>query len=82
MSQPDLSCREFTELVTDYLEGRMNPGDVELFELHLSMCPSCVNYVEQMRTAVAMLGTLPAPERSPELDVELVRAFRGWKKTG
>ena len=49
MTAAELTCREFVELVTDYLEGRMAPADRARFEEHLAICPGCQTYVDQMR---------------------------------
>ncbi|MGH2816607.1 MAG: zf-HC2 domain-containing protein, partial [Actinomycetota bacterium] len=48
MSDPttdDLECREVVEVVTDYLEGAMAPGDRQLFDDHLALCEDCQAYL-------------------------------------
>jgi anti-sigma factor RsiW len=50
-----LSCRELVELVTDYLEGVLDPARVEALDAHLAGCDGCDTYVEQMRQTVAAL---------------------------
>jgi anti-sigma factor RsiW len=77
----DLTCRELVEIVTDYLEGRLPPGDRLRFDEHLLVCPGCTNYLEQMRETIRLTGTLreedlPAPARE-----ELLEAFRNWKES-
>jgi anti-sigma factor RsiW len=44
-----MSCSEFVELVTDYLEGRLEAAEAERFEAHLALCDGCQAYVAQMR---------------------------------
>jgi anti-sigma factor RsiW len=53
-----LSCRELVELVTDYLEGVLDPARVEALDAHLAGCDGCDTYVEQMRQTVAALRGL------------------------
>ena len=81
MTDRDLTCRELVEIVTDYLEGRLPPGDRLRFDEHLLVCPGCTNYLEQMRETIRLTGTLreedlPAPARE-----ELLEAFRNWKES-
>jgi len=58
-------CQEIVELVTDYLEGALDPEMTAEVEAHLELCDGCDTYVEQMRTTVRALGRLPV-ESSPD----------------
>ena len=71
-----LSCREIVELVTDYLEGAMEPGPREEFEAHLALCPGCAEYVTQMRTTIQAIGHVPAETLPAHAQSELLDAFR------
>lgn len=75
-----LTCKQMTELVTDYAEGRMPFWTRVSFNLHLGMCRHCRRYVKQMRLTVAATGKLPTEEVAPEVRDELLRRFRNWKK--
>lgn len=74
-----ITCREFVELVTDYLEGRLPESERERFEDHLALCPGCQAYVEQMRATLRALGRIPEESISPAAREELLHAFRSWK---
>ena len=74
-----LTCREMVELVTDYLEGRLDGSERERFEAHIAECDACVLYIEQMRMTVAALGRIPPETISPEAERELLDAFRDWR---
>ena len=74
-----ISCREFVELVTDYLEGRLSTEERERFERHLEVCPGCQAYLEQMRATLRALGRIPEESLSSEAREELLQAFRGWR---
>ena len=81
MTQPELTCKELTELITDYLEEGLSPADRIRFELHLSVCPGCVTYLEQMRTTVQAIG-FKQPLRIPSaLESSLLETFRRWQKS-
>ena len=74
-----INCREFVELVTDYLEGRLPAVDRERFEDHLALCPGCQAYMEQMRATLRALGRIPEESLSPAAREELLHTFRDWK---
>ena len=74
-----LSCQEVVELVTDYLEGALDPADLRRFEEHISACPHCTAYLEQLRQTIRITGTLTPDDLTPEAEAALVDAFRGWK---
>ena len=74
-----LTCQELVELVTDYLEGRLDAEDRARFEEHVGECGPCVVYIEQMRQTIAALGRLPAETVSPQAEEELMAAFRNWR---
>jgi anti-sigma factor RsiW len=74
-----LTCRQVTELVTDYAEGHLGRWDRLRFQLHLGLCRDCRAYVRQLRATARALGHLPPPELPAGLELELVRRFEGWK---
>jgi anti-sigma factor RsiW len=76
---PELTCRELVELVTDYVEGRLSPGDRARFEAHLAECEACETYLAQMRQTIRALGRLPAESLGPQATETLLDAFRDWK---
>ena len=70
-----MSCKEFVELVTDYLEGRMAPAEAERFDAHLEVCPPCHVYLAQMRTTLSLLGRIPEETITDPARTELLHAF-------
>jgi anti-sigma factor RsiW len=74
--QDALVCREFVELVTDYLEGGLSARDRARFEAHLDECDGCAGYLEDMRRMVDSMSRLPEPPVDPATHDALLRAFR------
>jgi anti-sigma factor RsiW len=72
----DMHCDEFVELVTAFLEGTLTDDDRGRLVAHLSLCDGCSRYLDQFRTAIALLGDLPADPAAPELRDALASAFR------
>jgi len=75
-----LSCQEFVELVTDYLEGALPPELHERFEAHISRCNGCTAYLDQMRATIRTTGTLTPEQISPEAERALLEAFRDFRR--
>jgi anti-sigma factor RsiW len=72
------TCQELAELITDYLEGLLAAEQHALFDLHISECPDCTLYVEQMRATILTAGRIHADDIPPAVRGELLAAFRGW----
>ena len=75
----ELRCDRVVELVTDFLEGALDPANERDLVEHLNGCDGCSDYVEQYRQAVRTLGELPAEEGAtltPEARTALLEVFR------
>ncbi len=59
-------CEQLVELVTDYLEGALDPDLRRRVEEHLAGCEHCTAYVGQTRRLLEL--TREAPDRSPSED--------------
>jgi anti-sigma factor RsiW len=76
-----VSCQEIVEMVTDYVEGVMPEDERRRFEAHLSICPGCVTYVEQIRETIRATGEIPREETlTPSLRDGLVAQFQDWRR--
>ena len=65
-----MNCRDVLDFLMDYDAGRLAPEERALFEDHLSICPSCVAYLQNYRATVRMeksLGALVDDSVTPEL---------------
>jgi anti-sigma factor RsiW len=83
MADPgDLTCQEFVELVTEYLEGTMPAFERARFAAHLSDCDYCVEYLEQMRQTIRTLGRLGEEHIAPATRNRMLETFRDWKRSG
>jgi anti-sigma factor RsiW len=80
VSVEELSCREVVELLGDYLEGAMAPGDRARLEEHLAECDGCAAYLEQLRATIRFSGRLPQEAVPPAAMAPLLEAFRAWRR--
>lgn len=79
---PPMVCRQAVEAVTAYLEDAMEPRDRARFEAHLSACPHCTAYVEQIRVTIAVTGSVEPEDLSPEALEALGGVFAAWSAEG
>jgi anti-sigma factor RsiW len=77
----DLSCREFVELATDYVEDRLPLPERSRFEMHLCYCAPCKIYLRQIRETIETAGRLTEDDLPSGPREALLAAFRDWKKT-
>jgi anti-sigma factor RsiW len=82
LSRDPLVCREFVELVTDYLDGALPRRDRRRFERHLTACGDCHAYMEQMLLTIRAAGDLPPEPPQPEVREHLLAAFRELRGEG
>ena len=73
--QPTVRCVEFVADVTDWMEGALDADHRSLIEEHLSICPDCVRYMDQLRAALAVVRAAPEPAPKPLRDA-LLAALR------
>ena len=74
----NLTCQQFVELVTDYLEDQLDPDARRRFETHLAGCPGCARYIDQIRETQRALGRVEFDTISGPSRAQLMTAFRAW----
>ncbi|MGH8962870.1 MAG: anti-sigma factor family protein [Jatrophihabitantaceae bacterium] len=87
MSVDPIRCVDVVELLTDYLDGALDPRTAAAIEEHLAACPPCRVYLDQLRATIALVGqvangtlpsdTVPADSLPPSAVAELESAFAG-----
>ena len=75
-----MTCQELVERVTDYLEGRLAPLEVEQLKAHLQHCDGCTEYIEQMRATIKVTAAVRRLEAAPDREA-LRQAFRRHRQS-
>ena len=70
-----LTCKQVTELVTEYMHGALGARERVRFEQHLHACTWCMTYLGQMRRTVACASQLSARNTQSPV-VSLIELFR------
>jgi len=71
-----MTCRELTELLIDYVQGELEPAQIEHITHHLSLCPPCEVFVATYRITIQLSRRLPAKPLPQELASKLQAAAR------
>lgn len=73
-----LTCQELVELITDYVEGALDPERHAEVARHLSECDECLRYASQLQQTGRVLASMPADRLSERDRAALVAAYREW----
>jgi predicted anti-sigma-YlaC factor YlaD len=49
-----LTCKDFIDVLDDYVEGRLPLSVTVVMDTHLSLCPSCHQYLAGYRQTVGL----------------------------
>lgn len=79
MSGIEVPCSQIVELVTEYLEDRLDADVRARFEQHVAVCPGCARYLEQIRESTQALGRVSLDSISSTARDQLLEAFRTWR---
>jgi anti-sigma factor RsiW len=74
-----MDCNELVELVTAYLDGSLDPDTRARFDMHLTECDGCENYLQQFRETVRTVGKVANDELDPAFRKRLLDAFRDFR---
>lgn len=75
----DFTCQDIVELVTAYLDDAMDLHTRQRFEQHVSTCPGCSEYLDQIRASQQVLGWVDLETISGYARGQLLMAFRTWR---
>jgi predicted anti-sigma-YlaC factor YlaD len=72
----DLTCREMTDFLADYLDGSLSPAERHLVGKHLADCPECIAYLRSYAETIRLARqTREDDSLSDTIPDELVRAI-------
>jgi anti-sigma factor RsiW len=72
-----LSCVEFADLVTAYLDDAVDSADKAAFDDHKARCADCARHLRQLRATISALAEFPPDqELSASTRARLLAAFR------
>lgn len=72
----ELTCAEVVELLSDYLEGALDPAATAHVEAHVADCDGCTMVLDQLRETIRLSGEVHESALSPDQRDTLLTAFR------
>lgn len=76
MARPHVSCAQFVEQATAWMDGALDADNRTLVEEHLAICPHCIDYVAQIRRSLEVLREAPRAAPPHAARAALLDAFR------
>ena len=84
--KPYIPCSEVLEFLWAYVSGELPPERAHEFDRHLSVCPSCVAYLDSYRKTIALSRESFQPDaREPgeeDLPEDLIQAVLAARRQG
>ena len=74
-----MTCIDFVDLVTEYLEGALDAETRRRFESHIQLCPGCEVFLDQIRHVVDQAGRVRPEDLSQPARERLLDAFADWR---
>jgi anti-sigma factor RsiW len=75
------TCEQTELLLTDYLDGLLQPEQQHAFDLHVNSCERCTPLVSSVTHAIASLRALPEVETPPRFVYNILDATLGPRET-
>jgi anti-sigma factor RsiW len=75
------TCEQTELLLTDYLDGLLQPEEQHAFDLHVNSCERCTPLVSSVTHAIASLRSLPEVETPPRFVYNILDATLGPRET-
>ncbi len=75
-----MTCREFVEIVTEYLEGALSAERRAELDAHIEECGGCSAYLAQMEQTIAGLRGLAERGELPATREAALAAFRAARR--
>jgi len=70
------NCYQCDDLISDYIEGKLDSNSRQLFDNHSKVCPPCAKKSGNVKTLHKILTTLPGKQVSPDFDTMLRARIR------
>lgn len=79
-----ITCKDFVEFIRRLLDGELSEEESREFDAHMGICPSCIDYLESIKTTRKCCKGLCDEQAGDELPADvpeqLVQAILKAKK--
>ncbi len=63
-----MTCQELIDFLTDYLDGQLPLRQRVAFELHLTLCSECRDYLHNFKTAIEATKQACCESQAPKIE--------------
>lgn len=83
-----ITCREFEEFISSYLEGELSKREHSRFQRHLRICRACRQYLQAYQQTIKVGRAVftspdePVPDDVPESLIDTILKLRAGEKPG
>ena len=79
LTRKPMSCAEFVEHATGYLEGTLSKREFKRLQAHLEVCEPCTVYLEQLRQTLQIASNIEPEPLPSHLKEDLANVFTQWR---
>ncbi|MBT5495574.1 MAG: hypothetical protein HOK54_07525 [Alphaproteobacteria bacterium] len=69
-----INCVEFEDFILAYLEDDLTRRQRSIFEMHMTLCAECREYLQQYQASLALAKSAEATTVPTEVPEDLIRA--------
>ena len=70
------TCKQITDLVLDYLAGKLSPTVSRRFSEHLRICPDCVSFMNTYKKTIHATGSLQVEQIPAKVRANILAFLR------
>ncbi len=70
------TCKQLTDLVSDYLNDKLSPTVTRDLQQHLRICPDCVNFLNTYKKTVSVTRSIRPEEIPPRVRNNILNFLR------
>ena len=74
-----LTCREIIDFIEAYRTNELPPGQRREFEIHMNLCPPCVDFLDSYKSTLKLEATCK-DEEATSVPPELIQAILAAQK--
>lgn len=73
-----MTCKDFVDLLADYLDTTLGPEVVAELDAHLEDCPACRAYLRTYRRTSALVRDVQRAEAPPDMPDDVKARLRAF----
>lgn len=76
-----MACKNYTELISEFIDGQLDSAKVEILQQHLASCKACQDELEKLKIMKEVCGVIKEVEVPKDFHADLMRRISNEKKS-